>query len=63
MIKLQEDPTGCMRPLSERHSTALSDLDSWHKVEEVKPDPNRYGLGTNLYDNISAHPKIDSGYK
>jgi hypothetical protein len=39
---------------------------SWHKAQLADPDNNKefhYGLGSNLYDKISAFPEVDSGHK
>jgi hypothetical protein len=45
-------------------SDASFDIDSWHEAEQHKDiNPDRYGLGSNLYDTISAYPEVDSGKK
>jgi hypothetical protein len=47
-------------------STDVSKIDSWHEAQLADPNNNKefcYGLGSNLYDKISAFPEIDSGYK
>jgi hypothetical protein len=40
----------------------LSDQDWWQEAEQAKPDQVWYGLGTDLYDTISAHPEVDSNH-
>ncbi len=47
-------------------STNVSNIDSWHEPQLADPDDTkefRYGLGSNLYDKISAFPEVDSGHK
>jgi hypothetical protein len=59
-------PTRCpFGPIQVAHpSDDTSDIDSWHEAEEPKElDPDWYGLGSDLYDTISAFPEADSGKK
>jgi hypothetical protein len=46
--------------------TNVFDIDSWHEAQLADPNDNEefcYGLGSNLYDKISAFPEVDSGHK
>jgi hypothetical protein len=53
-------------PVVESDSDESSDLDVWQEVEQPDDVPEeqskRYGLGSNLYDTISARPELDSGH-
>ncbi len=46
-------------------SDRSTNINEWHEVEQpdVDPDghPDMYGLGSNLYDAISARPEFESG--
>jgi hypothetical protein len=47
--------------------TAALNADSWHKAKPADAGDDRdkhcYGLGSDLYDKISASPEVDSGHK
>jgi hypothetical protein len=45
-------------------SDDASNIDSWHEAEQPEEsDPDQYGLGSDLYDTISAFSEVDSGKK
>ena len=45
-------------------SRRSDDTDKWHEPHQPKPvDDDRYGLGTNLYDTISAYKEDPSDHK
>jgi hypothetical protein len=44
--------------------TPKSNADSWHEAEQLDDDDQDcYGLGSDLYDTISAHPDINSRHR
>jgi hypothetical protein len=52
-----------MQCTTNSNTSTTSNNDSWHETPNPAEDNDkRYGFGTNLYDTISAHPKIESNH-
>jgi hypothetical protein len=53
------------QPRTTHYLDDSSNLNKWHKVEQVevtKESNECYGLGSSLYDTITAHPEVNSGH-
>jgi hypothetical protein len=69
-VKLHETTTNTLQPQGQPtqqtttlDSSTTSNNDSWHESTNAPEDgKGQYGLGTNLYNTISAQPEVDSGH-